>query len=429
MLKQLRKRLALLCAFITGAVLLVMAIGSLSVAENQLNGRSETLFQSNINSIVYKLQSDRYISNTWLAQTEASDNLIIYIEDNGQPFEFAGEWSPPTKRKTLIMAAQEKALSEFGIDTSISPVTSFQSSTAIFEIHGEKGERYRTAVDLFSSHGGWLSLTVLRDMREEDSVIARQRFLFLVLVLAGMLMLFLFGWWFAGRAIKPIEESQRKQIEFVAAASHELRSPLAVIQTSASALLVDPAQTMQFVTNIESECTRMARLVDDLLLLAGLDAKTWPVKLTTLDCDTLLLDSFERYGPVARESGHVLVLDFADETLPAIEGDMERLTQVLSILIDNALQYTPIGSRIVLRARAEASKLRIEVEDNGPGIPTEHKANLFSRFYRADMARSDKTHFGLGLSIAKELVNLHRGVLFVRDTPHGGATFIIELPV
>ena len=429
MLKQLRIRLALLCTLITGAVLLVMAVGALTVSERQLDERNAALFQSNVNAVVYKLQSDRIISNTWLAQTEAGDRLIISIDDNGQPFSFTGAWTPPTPRGVLIASAKEKARSEFGIDTAVSPLTSFQASYAFFEIRGEKNETYRAAVDMLTLHGGWQSVTVLRDMREESQAIARQRFFILALVAAGMGLLFVFGWWFAGRAIRPVEESQRRQVEFVAAASHELRSPLAVIRTSTSAMLVDPAQSEQFASTVERECTRMARLVDDLLLLAGLDAKTWSVRRETLDSDTLLLDAYERYAPVARESGYLLSLDLPQAPLPAVSGDAERLAQVLSILIDNALQHTPSGCRIVLRARADVGALRIEVEDNGQGIADAHKKDLFNRFYRIDKARSDKAHFGLGLSIAKELVALHRGTIGVRDTAGGGATFVVEIPV
>ena len=427
MLRQLRFRLTLICTVITGAVLLIIAVSALSVSENQLEQRNAALFQSNVNAIVYKLQSDSTISNTWLAQTEAGDHLIVDIEDNGQKFEFSGAWAPPTPREILIARAQQQA-GALGMDITTPSDASYQTSLVFYTTQGDKGDRYRASVSLLSLHGGWQCVTVLRDMHDEGLLVTRQRILVLSLAAAGIGLLFAFAWWFSGRAIRPVEESQKRQVEFVAAASHELRSPLAVIRTSASALSADPSQAEQFASTIERESERMARLVDDLLLLAGLDAKTWSIHRETLDCDTLLLDAYERYSPIALSCGHRLLLDLPKDSLPVLAGDGQRLSQVLSILIDNALQHTPTGCRVTLRARTEAKALRIEVEDNGPGVPPEHKAKLFNRFYRADKARSSKAHFGLGLSIAKELVGLHNGSLTVCDTPGRGATFVIRLP-
>ncbi len=426
MLKRLRLRLALICTSMTGVILFIMVLASLPGSEKQLKERSAQLFQSKFNTILSKLQSDSTISNTWLAQTEASNYLIIDIEDNGQPFSFSGAWSPLTPRHTLIAMAKEKAIAEHGITITTRPAV--EVSYAVFEMRGERNERYMVAVSQLTLHNGWQAVTMVGDMREDDASIMQQRVLVLGLAALGTGMLFAFSWWFAGRAIRPIEESQQRQVEFVAAASHELRSPLAVLRTSASALTIDPANAKQFASTIERECQRMARLVDDLLLLAGLDAITWPVHLEPLDCDTLLLELYERYLPVAAATGHFISLDLPEQALPVIRADKERLEQILSILIDNALQHTPSGCKTVLRARSQGGKFHIEVADNGPGIAPEHKQKLFERFYRIDKSRTDKTHFGLGLSIAKELVMLHNGSLGLCDTPGGGATFVIELP-
>ena len=293
---------------------------------------------------------------------------------------------------------------------------------------GEHNDHYRAYVGTLSAHGGLQSLTVLKDIREEDAIIVRQRILYIALVVTGILLLAAFGWWFAGRAIKPIGKSQRAQHEFIAAASHELRSPLAVIQTSASALLAEPENASRFAACIERECARMARLVDDLLLLAGMDAKSWTVHMRPVDLDTLLIECYDLYTPLAKESGHSLTLDLPDDPLPPVMGDGQRLIQVLSILIDNALQHTPTGTHITIRPYAGAHSIRIAVVDDGPGIAPEHKAYLFDRFYRTDKARSDKEHFGLGLSIAKEIAALHGG-LSMADTPGGGVTFILEVRI
>lgn len=428
MLKQLRHRFTLLCTIITGAVLLTMAACALTISERQLNERNQISFQSSVNSILYKLQSDRIISDTWLAQSEAGDRLIIHVEDNGQPLNFSGSWAPRTDRATLVRIAQEKASNEFGIDMRHSAV-SFPGSSVVFVIRGEQNDRYRASVNMLYAHGGWQGLTILQDMKEEEDILARQRILYLALVTGGILLLAAFGWWFAGRTIRPIEKSQHAHHDFIAAASHELRSPLAVIQASATALLADPGNAPHFATCIGRECARMSHLVDDLLLLAGMDAKAWAMEMRPLDCDTLLIECYDVYAPLAKERGHLLALDLPHEPLPSVTGDTHRLIQVLSILLDNALQHTPPGTHITIRPRVGAHTVHIEVEDNGPGIPQEHKVHLFDRFYRADKARSDKEHFGLGLSIAKEIATLHHGGLSLHDTPGGGITFVLEIKI
>ena len=102
---------------------------------------------------------------------------------------------------------------------------------------------------------------------------------------------------------------------------------------------------------------------------------------------------------------------------------------MIAILLDNAVHYTGEGGGIILRADVSTHSLTIQVEDHGPGIPPENRERIFERFYRADQSRSDRDHFGLGLSIARELAALHGGKLFCRDTPGGGSTFVLELPL
>ena len=117
-----------------------------------------------------------------------------------------------------------------------------------------------------------------------------------------------------------------------------------------------------------------------------------------------------------------------EEPLPRCLCDGERIRQLLSILIDNAFCYTPAGGRVLLFLEASPGALRIGVSDNGPGIPDSEKERVFERFYRFDAARSQKEHFGLGLSIAWEIARLHRGKLLLTDTTGGGSTFLLILP-
>ena len=172
----------------------------------------------------------------------------------------------------------------------------------------------------------------------------------------------------------------------------------------------------------------MARLIDDLLILAGSDAKTWSIRTETVDLDTLLLETAELFYPLAQQKGMALCLRVPDETLPLIHGDEQRLKQILTILLDNAFSYTPANGTVTLKAETEGKLVEISVSDTGPGIPSKHLTHIFDRFYRGDASRKDKNHFGLGLSIAWELAALHQGKLYVKQTDSTGTTFTLRLP-
>lgn len=428
-LKRLRVRLTLLCTALTGAVLVVMALTALTLAEGQLRVSADATFQSNINAVVAKLQTDRVVSTTWLAQTEAADRLILSISDAGAPLRFSGSWTPATDRSELIVRAAELGRAQ-GVDPATPPLSVIgTTATPAFQVEGDHGDRYLAAVVLIPVTSSWQSLVLLRDQSSADAQVLTLRWAFAALVVLGVAALFRLCWVFAGRAIRPIQDSQRRQAEFIAAASHELRSPLAVIRTSASALAVAPDQSKRLCANIETECARMARLVDDLLSLARSDAGSWSIRRERVDPDTLLLETADGFYPLARQKGLTLQLEVPDDPLPPVTGDPERLRQILTVLLDNAMSYTPPGGRVTLSGRRWGNRLALSVSDTGPGIPREDLPRIFDRLYRADCARGDKGHFGLGLSIAAELSRLHGGTLEVSETGPEGTAFTLTLLV
>ena len=171
----------------------------------------------------------------------------------------------------------------------------------------------------------------------------------------------------------------------------------------------------------------MSKLIDDMLLLTTADNGSWSIKMAPAEPDTLLLNLFEAFQPVAAEKNIAFSITLPDEATPAISCDKERITQVLSILLHNAVSYTPSGGAIRLLLTYNGKNTRFSVEDNGPGIPDAEKEHIFERFYRSDRARSEKDHFGLGLCIASEIVHAHHGRISVKDTPGGGSTFVVSL--
>jgi signal transduction histidine kinase len=160
-----------------------------------------------------------------------------------------------------------------------------------------------------------------------------------------------------------------------------------------------------------------------------MDAKTWQINKEPIEIDTLLLETYEAFLPLFKQNDLSLVLNLPEDELPMIYGDKDRLKQILAILLDNALSYTPSGKKVALHGFVLGSYLHIEVEDQGIGIPDIDKKLIFDRFYRVDKSRNDKKHFGLGLCIANELVQRQGGKISIRDTEGGGATFVLRLRV
>jgi Osmosensitive K+ channel histidine kinase len=427
MLHKLKKRLIILYTVMTSIILSIVVMGACYINIMQSEKHRTENFSDLQDTILNKLQSEHVIGNTWLSTLEFKNKAIIHIEDNGSPYFFKGSWKPSTSRAIMISRAKKAALSE-GIDTKIT-VTSYKSSSSVLHLHGNKKEPAYSTVSIIPIHNGYMSLTLIEFFPELFSQTCIQIILFVLIDALGILALFLVSYFFVNRALKPVEESQKRQNEFIAAASHDLRSPLAVIQTNASALLIDGADTRRFAPKIIDECTRMSRLISDMLILASSDSKTWNIQKDYIDTETYLIDLYDSFTAFCQKKEHILSLDLPEDTLPPIYADKGRLTQVLGILLDNAISYSPVKSLITLRPYIRKSNLHIEVEDHGAGISKEHKDSIFNRFYRADKSRNDSSHFGLGLSVAKELMELQGGKISVKDTINGGATFIIVLPV
>lgn len=425
MLKQLRKKLVFLYTGTTGLILAAVMIGILLLNSNHAERSTKDTFQSHLLSIITKMQSEISISGSWLAVTESENNLLIHIENNRVPLKFNGSWEPPTPRQTLILRAQEIASLE-NVKIDIQPVSAAIVRSSIFKFEGAQHEPYYGSVTLLKTRSGYNTLTLIHQLDSKSGQITRDIFTYISFYLIGLAAIGFFSWKFVDRSLRPVEVSGRKQTEFIAAASHELRSPLAVIQTGLSTLALS-AKDQRVVEMAQRECRRMSRLINDMLLLASADAKTWSLHMGNVDVDTLMIENYEAFLPMAAEKGQTISLDLPEEVLPNIHGDAERLSQLLSILTDNAISYTPDNKSVFLKASLHDNWLILSVEDEGCGIPDHKKDQVFERFYRGDQARNEKKHFGLGLSIAKELVELHGGKIKVTDGTHGGVCFQVWL--
>jgi len=231
-----------------------------------------------------------------------------------------------------------------------------------------------------------------------------------------------------------VQASQKSQRDFVANVSHELKTPLTSIQGFAQAIMdgtVDtPEARKQAAEVIYNESGRMHRMALDLLDLARLDAGIINLQMSPVDIRALLNGIVEKFTPMASKAGVALNAKFGNDLLPVL-GDGDRLAQVFTNLVDNALKFTPEGGNITLRAIHDRNEIQIAVDDTGKGIPKDDVPHIFDRFYQADSARAGGEHHGagLGLAIVHEIVAAHGGRISVRSAPGRGTAFIVHLPL
>lgn len=223
----------------------------------------------------------------------------------------------------------------------------------------------------------------------------------------------------------------RTRRELVANVSHELKTPVAAIRGFLELMEDDslpPADRREFVALMSAEAARLQRLVDEQMQLARLDAGALPLDREQMDLASVVRAAARPRQVLAAREG--LALDVRAEFPVPMQGDPERLTQVLLILLDNAARHTPMGGTITVAVHAQGGDAVMSVADTGEGIPGDAIGSVFDRFYRADAARArdDRRGAGLGLAIARGIVRAHGGDITVRSTPGEGSVFTVRLP-
>ncbi len=233
------------------------------------------------------------------------------------------------------------------------------------------------------------------------------------------------GWLLAGYITGPVERAWKREKQFLADASHELKTPLTVILSS-SALLEETADEEQatYVENIRAEGQRMKALVEDMLTLWRTE-EAKPV-LAPTSLSEIVTEAALRFEPVAFEAGHALHYDIENDL--HILGEAEQLRRLVNILLDNAVKYAAPSTAIRLTLDKVGKQAVLAVENEGAPIPAEKLEHLFDRFYRADDSRGEAKGFGLGLAIAREIVHGHRGTISARSD-EGATVFTVALPL
>lgn len=430
MFRKLHLQMTLFCTIITNCILLVLTFLCLLSAENSLKKNDYNSFLTQLNSVLIHLQEQDCISHQWLSKLQGNGQMHLFLYDNEKPLSYQ-DYHFSKKEKQLADEAIHTASKKYNVDIFSADLHKIIIQTE-FDFTSSAGQDYYASAGTIPKENGKLGFLILFSLEKQQAGIANLRRIICLAACVAIILLFIFSWYFTKRIIIPLENSQKQQTLFIASASHELRSPLAVLRSGLEVLKTtsNPTEQSHFIDLMTEESNRMQTLISQMLLLAGSDSGHLPVRMEACQPDGILLNIYEKYEPLAVKKKIALSIDLPEEILPDCCLDAERITQVFTILMDNALSYTPSGGKIKLSLTFHApASLLFCFSDTGCGVPDEEKKRIFDRFYRSEKAHTDKEHFGLGLCIAKEIVSAHKGSIWVEDSNGAGSRFCVRLPV
>lgn len=269
------------------------------------------------------------------------------------------------------------------------------------------------------------------DITPRQAILTNLIYTFLFVAFITLFAIYFVSRFFANKSIQPIKEAFDKQTQFIADASHELKTPLAVINTNIDVLLQNSEDTIhtqsKWLNYIKSEVDRMTKLTNDLLYLTQVNYSDIKMFFSDFDISDAVESSILTMEAVIFEND--ILLDYKIEPGLVIHGNSEQIKQVVMILLDNALKYTDPRGNINIALKKENTGIVLSVSNTGKGIPEEHLNRIFDRFYRIDKSRSRNSGgYGLGLPIAKAIVEQHGGKISVKSVLNEKTTFRIELP-
>ncbi|MCH1641353.1 HAMP domain-containing histidine kinase [Paenibacillus timonensis] len=273
-------------------------------------------------------------------------------------------------------------------------------------------------------------MLVFLDVTARKEILTNLIYTFSAVGVGMLIALYFASRFFANRAIAPVKEAFDKQKQFIADASHELKTPLAIINTNADVLLANPEETIsrqaKWLHYIKSETERMSKLTRDLLYLTEMDDAKATVLFSRFDLSEAVESVLLTMEAVIFEKE--LVLNYDIEPGLTAYGNPEQIKQVVMILLDNAAKYTNPQGEIALSLKKQHNEAVLALTNTGEGIPPEHLPRIFDRFYRTDASRARKQGgYGLGLAIAKSIVEQHKGRIYAKSTLGQSTTFYVHL--
>ena len=446
MLKRLRRKFIVIVMCLVGAVL-VAVLGSSYVnawqtQRNLVNESLEHGLRNDFGMGPGQWQFDHYDLEYWQNLIDNYDDPIE-LNDDDDLFEYMRFEGEPGDNQirggllSLVIDVDASGTIKYVNDAPVSLDSSTIASVVSEVLSNGKTEGYDTKqhVAWKSSELGSYTRIALVDTSSSDSVLRTQAIGNVGIICAALLALWLITWWLSSWALKPVEEAWNQQRRFVADASHELKTPLAVILANTQILQTHTGvseDAMRWVESTADEAEHMKALVGDLLQLARADESAAggsanAMRHEDIDLSEMVETAALEFDAVAFERGCMLETSI-DEGIH-LNGDPEWIERLVRILIDNACKYAEKESTVTVRLEAAPSGSTLSVHNMGNPIDPEDLPHVFERFYRSDKARSrgGEGGFGLGLAIAKSIADAHGGTISVTSTAQDGTTFTVRL--
>ena len=422
MYRKVHFKLTLLFTAVCSLILLVMSCLYSYLNYSSMYRTAFSKFQNEINTISSDYAEKKYISHDSIRMIEQNYSCCIYIYENNEPSFYTQQ-----KSKSVYDDILNMLFSEYK-DTVSGLKYTFKTEHTEFVIKDKSNKKYFSGIISIPGEYENTMIYVISRPEKEISEFTALCLKLAILFLCSIGVFFAFSFFFTGKLLMPIKKSQEAQMYFISAASHEIKNPVnTIISAVEAAKESDDEHREKFMSTAVKEGKRLISLTEDLMTLVRTSDANFKLSFEEISLDTLLLDCHSAFLAAAGKKKISLDLSLPDDPPSKIQADPGRIKQIFSILLNNAVEYTPENGKISIIYTANSPEHCITVEDNGAGISEEDKAHIFDRFYRADRARENKSHFGLGLSIAKELTNLHHGKISVEDSKTGGALFKVLL--
>lgn len=424
MFKKLKREFVLVNMLMISAVMLLAFAAIYLITYRNIQNQNQLRIENiAVANLTYMAADQNTFMVSAMASTMGDLEAFSVIVDEDGSFSFDGQLSAATKDQ--VHRAVQEALAQAQQQGKIwvedkqfqFTITQFSAAVVVNESQPE------TPAIQTRNQITFLDVTQSRQTLQ-------QMLLTLVSIglgtLAAMLGISLF---FARQAVVPIEQSYNQQQQFIQDASHELKTPLASIGANLDAIAASPQETVQdqkkWLHFISLEVDRMTKLVNDMLSLAKSEHLASAADLAPVDCSALLENAVASVEAVLLEKG----VDFQQSIQPDLwaSGDGEKLEQVVKILLDNAVKYTQPQGTIRVDLYQSKHQVVLAVSNTGPGIGPEHLDHIFDRFYRVDAARKHDGSYGLGLAIAKSLVEGMQGKISVESSSGKETVFTVIL--
>ena len=432
MLKPLSKKLNTLfittIMFIITSIMIILCKNYISMEQS----KELIFFQRMVTQMMYQLEDSSHAFTSIIdSYHEYRHPIFCYVQNTSGKMIYQTKSDFPTDADILLerFRIQTDKEDTFTITNSHKATT---DQSGIFEFSGTKNDNYLGILaTIVMPNETTYHLSLIYRQQSLFDILTKQAFLYVSLWFFSFIVVTIISHLLIKKALKPTEVMLKSQKDFIASASHELKSPLAVILANAEKLeqlQIDNTEFRKSIKLLDKECMRMSKLVRDMLLLASSDAKTWTLCKNTIDIDTLLISLYEAYEPICIRKKICLHLELSETSYPKLYTDGERLFQILTIYMENAIHHSINNKQIEIKTAVTAKQITFFIADHGTGIHEDDKPYIFNRFYCADKSRTAKSNFGLGLSIADELAKMMNGNVGCRDTEGGGATFFVTVP-